>query len=230
MTFETMRQAMGSVHTGPALRNRIPVLLALKRHLDPAGDGAGLAGHGLDLSGGTGAHLEVMAPGFPTLQWRATEFLGESPGRPTPLEVIDAFTAGVHANVEPALPLDLSEPFGSWHPALRALEGRVRLALSCNVVHITPWAVAEGLFRGAGRLLSEGGVLALYGPFSEGGVFSSDGNRRFDAMLRGQDPSWGIRDLDEVRELARGCGLGLEARFAMPANNLLVVFGREGAG
>ena len=61
MTFETMSLAQGTMHMGPALRNRIPILLSLKRLLDEDGDGVGLDGLGLDISAGTGAHLEVLA-------------------------------------------------------------------------------------------------------------------------------------------------------------------------
>ena len=230
MSFETMSLAAGSVHMGPSLRNRVPILLGLKRFLDPEGTGDGLTGQGLDISAGTGAHLEVLAPGFPTLQWSATEFLppqSRREGQPSPLDVIDAFSLDTHANVSRSLPLDLSQPFGEWEPALQAMAGQVRLAFCCNVIHITPWSVAEGLFEGAGRLLKDDGVLAIYGPFAEDGVFSSDGNRRFDATLRGRDPLWGIRDLvTQVDPLAQRVGLKRQGRMEMPANNLLVFFGR----
>ena len=112
MSFETMSLAHGTMHLGPSLRNRIPILLSLKKLIDPNGDGANLDGLGLDISAGTGAHLEVLAPGFPTLQWTATEFV-QSPvdkgGAPSPLDVIDAFCLEAHGNVHPSLPLDLSQ-------------------------------------------------------------------------------------------------------------------------
>ncbi len=229
MSFETMSLAAGTTHMGPSLRNRVPLLLGLKRFLDPTGSGDGLAGHGLDISAGTGAHLELLAPGFPTLNWTATEYVPpQDDGQPSPLAVIDAFSLDTHANVSRALPLDLSEPQENWDPALQDLAGQVRLAFCCNVIHITPWAVAEGLFEGAGRWLKDDGVLAIYGPFSEDGVFSSDGNQRFDATLRGRNAEWGIRDLvNQVDPLAARVGLTRLGRMEMPANNLLVFFGRR---
>ena len=231
MSFETMSLAAGTVHMGPSLRNRVPILLGLKRVLDPEGTGDGLSGHGLDISAGTGAHLEVLAPGFPTLDWTATEYLppqDDGEDRPSPLAVIDAFSLDTHANVSRALPLDLSQPSETWDPALLGLSGQVRLSFCCNVIHITPWSVAEGLFHGAGRWLKEDGVLAVYGPFSEDGVFSSEGNRKFDATLRGRNSAWGIRDLvNQVDPLAARVGLTRLGRMEMPANNLLVFFGRR---
>jgi hypothetical protein len=53
------------------------------------------------------------------------------------------------------------------------------------------------------------------------------GNAAFDADLRARNPSWGIRDLDEVTALARPLGLDTPERIAMPANNLTVVFRRR---
>ena len=230
MSFETMSLATGTVHKGPSLRNRVPILLGLKRVLDPDGSGRGLTGRGIDISAGTGPHLEVLAPGFPTLNWTATEYLptqDQTGDGPSPLEVIDAFSVGTHANVSPSRPLDLTRPVGEWDEALQAMTGEVRLAFCCNVIHITPWAVAEGLFAGAGRWLKDDGVLAIYGPFAEDGVFSSEGNRKFNDTLRGRNPEWGIRDLvREVDPLAQSVGLQRQGRLEMPANNLLVFFGR----
>ena len=168
---------------------------------------------------------------FPTLNWTATEYLPPEDERadgPSPLAVIDAFSLDTHANVSRALPLDLAQPSESWDPTLRGLAGQVRLAFCCNVIHITPWSVAEGLFEGAGRWLKDDGVLAVYGPFAEDGVFSSEGNRKFDATLRGRNEQWGIRDLvTQVDPLAEAVGLKRVGRMEMPANNLLVFFGRR---
>ena len=42
----------------------------------------------------------------------------------------------------------------------------VLAAMLCiNVLHISPWKVAQNLFAGAGRYLRDGGRLFVYGPF-----------------------------------------------------------------
>ena len=133
----------------------------------------------------------------------------------------------IHSNVEAALPLDLSTAFGEWHEDLQALQGKVQLAVCCNVIHITPWSIAQGLFNGVSQLLKPGGTFALYGPFIEDGQYSSDGNRSFDAMLRLRNPEWGLRELRRVEDLANGVALTLNENIAMPANNLLLLFQRQ---
>ena len=80
---------------------------------------------------------------------------------------------------------------------------------------------------GAGRVLAPGGVLFLYGPFKEGGRHTAPSNAAFDASLRARDPDWGVRDLDDVRDLAAKHSLDFIERVAMPANNLSVVFARR---
>ncbi|MHC8508228.1 MAG: DUF938 domain-containing protein [Rhodospirillales bacterium] len=98
------------------------------------------------------------------------------------------------------------------------------------MIHIAPWAAAEGLMRGAGRILAAGGLLFLYGPFREGGRHTAPSNAAFDESLRAQNPAWGVRDLDEVTALAAASGLALEERIPMPANNLTVIFRRSPGG
>jgi len=46
-------------------------------------------------------------------------------------------------------------------------------------------------------------------------------------MLRGRDPSSGIRDFEHIQTLAGRYGLALLEDNAMPANNRLLVFRKE---
>ena len=52
-------------------------------------------------------------------------------------------------------------------------------------------------------------------------------NLAFDQSLRSRDPAWGIRRREDVEGEAARAGLVLRERHAMPANNLLLVFGRR---
>ena len=45
--------------------------------------------------------------------------------------------------------------------------------------------------------------------------------------LRAEDPRWGVRDVEAVRELAAKHGLRFQERVEMPANNQVLVFVRE---
>ena len=75
-------------------------------------------------------------------------------------------------------------------------------------------------------MLAPSGVLYLYGPYKENGAHTAPSNADFDVSLRARDPEWGVRDVGEVADLARGHGLALAERVAMPANNLSLVFRR----
>jgi hypothetical protein len=101
------------------------------------------------------------------------------------------------------------------------------LAVFCaNVIHIAPWRVAEGLFAGAGRYLGSDGCLFLYGPFKRDGKHTAMSNAVFDTSLREQDAEWGVRDIADLEKLAGTAGLVLVETVQMPANNMILVFGR----
>jgi len=98
-----------------------------------------------------------------------------------------------------------------------------------NVVHIAPWRVAECLFAGTARYLRSEGRVFLYGPFKRDGKHTALSNAVFDTSLREQDPEWGVRDIADIEKLAAGVGLALIETVQMPANNLILVFGRSDA-
>jgi hypothetical protein len=95
------------------------------------------------------------------------------------------------------------------------------------MLHIAPWSTCAALMQGSARCLAAGGVLVTYGPYFEEGVTASPGNLAFDESLRARDAAWGIRTVQAVAAEAARAGLVLRQRHAMPANNLLLVFGRE---
>lgn len=118
---------------------------------------------------------------------------------------------------EPRL-LDASAPAESWFTP----PGSLDLIYGANILHITPFAVTEGLVAGAARALRVGGRLVLYGPFAMHGVLAPESNQKFDASLRARDASWGIRDVDDLLRLGAPGGLELEAVEDMPANNKML--------
>ena len=60
----------------------------------------------------------------------------------------------------------------------------VDAVFTANTFHIMPWEAVAATIAGSGRLLSPGGRLMVYGPFSYGNRHTSDSNARFDAALR----------------------------------------------
>jgi hypothetical protein len=85
----------------------------------------------------------------------------------------------------------------------------------------------QGLLAGAGQLLPVGGMLLVYGPFKHGGVATPESNAQFDETLKTRDPTWGLRDVETVKQLAAEAGFVEEETVVMPANNTMMVFRRQ---
>jgi hypothetical protein len=191
------------IHPSPE-RNKGPILEVLKEIL-PA------SGRVLEVGAGSGQHTAHFAAHFSGLEWQATE---PDAGLRTSIAAWIDF-AGV-ANAPAPLDLDCRET--NW-PVDRAAA-----VISSNMLHISPWASCLGLISGAARILGAGGILYIYGPFSESGAHTSPGNTQFDASLKARDPEYGIRDVDDVTQAARDHGFELERRVPMPSNNLSLIY------
>ncbi|SEH30814.1 Protein of unknown function [Methylobacterium sp. 275MFSha3.1] len=193
--------------TAPAVARNRDAILAVLREILPD------SGTVLEIASGSGEHAVHVAAALPGLDWL--------PSDPEPAArrsiAAHALRAGL-ANIRPPLALDAAA--AAWPVA------RVDGIVCINMIHIAPWAATEGLMAGAGRVLSAGGVLFLYGPFREADRPFAESNAAFDASLRARDPAWGVRDLDAVAAEAAQHGLSLVRRVAMPANNLSLIFGR----
>jgi SAM-dependent methyltransferase len=191
-------------------RNRDPIWNVLAPELPPSG----LV---LEIASGSGEHtIHFAGLSAPKLIYQPTD--PDAAARTS----IDAWVAHAGlANVRPALALDAAT--NTWPVA------GADVVLCINMIHISPWAAAVGLVRGASRVLPPGGLLFLYGPFRRDGQHTAPSNEAFDADLRRRNPAWGVRDMEAVAALAA------EARFAaptlvpMPANNFSLLFRRAGA-
>jgi hypothetical protein len=194
-------------HAPATARNSQPLAEVLAREL-PA------SGTVLEIASGSGEHAVFMARRFPALDWQPSDCDAEA------LASVDAWAAEARlANLRPAIALDAAAP--EW-PIVSAD------ALLCvNMVHISPWDAAVGLFAGAGRVLGSGAPLVLYGPFVEPDVETAASNHAFDQSLRQRDPAWGLRSTADLDRLAAGHGMTRTARCAMPANNLVLVYRRD---
>jgi SAM-dependent methyltransferase len=181
-------------------RNRDPILAVLKRVFADRR-------RVLEIGSGTGQHAAYFAPELAHLVWQTSDVAQNLPGirewiaDPAPLE------------------LDIDRPL----PEVEA-----DAVFSANTSHIMSWAQVERMFAGIGARLSAGGVLALYGPFNYGGRPTSESNASFDAMLRRRDPASGLRDAEAIVALAARHGMALAEDNALPANNRLLVFRRNG--
>jgi SAM-dependent methyltransferase len=193
-------------------RNHEPIWSAISGYLSTQ------AGDILETGSGTGQHAAAFAARAGQLTWWPSDIYDSH------LQSIAAWQAHARLeNLRPPQRIDLADPLWTWTGD--AGNGGPLTAILCiNVLHISPWRVAQNLFAGAGRYLRDGGQLFIYGPFKRDGAPTAPSNERFDATLRAENPEWGVRHLSDLNALALGNGLTQAEVSPMPANNLVLAF------
>ena len=163
-------------------RNREPILQALGQVFPSRGQV-------LEIGSCTGQHLVFFAPSFPELSWQPSD----------QLDYLEGLSARIRLegspNILEAIELDVSK---DWPGQL------FDAVYSSNTAHIMSWESVCAMFTGVGSCLLPGGVFCLYGPFNEGGRFTTVSNQEFDCSLRARDATQGIRDLEALETLASG--------------------------
>ena len=165
----------------------------------------------LEIASGSGEHVIHFAPTAPHLTFQPTDPSAEARAS------IDAWVReAALCRIRPAMDLDVTAK--EWPVSEAAM------MICINMIHIAPWEATLGLMRGAGRVLTPGGTLWLYGPFIRDGVETAEGNVAFDGWLKEKDPRFGVRRLENVADIAMSEGLAAPEVVEMPANNCLVGF------
>jgi hypothetical protein len=189
-----------------AERNRQPILDQLRLLLPKQGTV-------LEIGSGTGQHISFFAQNLPELSWQPSD-------REENLAGLEArFSADNNQRVLPPLKLDVVHD--PWPGRSYAA------AYSANTAHIMHWEAVVAMFAGISAHLVTHARFCLYGPFNIDHCFTSESNADFDARLRGEDPNMGIRDMAMIESLARLHHMQFEHKFAMPANNFILVFKRS---
>jgi SAM-dependent methyltransferase len=199
-------------------RNHLAIRAVLQQFL------AGKSGNAVEVGSGTGQHAVDFARHFPDIAWWPSDLNAKH------LKSIEAWRAHSQLpNIRAPLRIDLSDPV--WCPEMHdgSGPGELLTVFCANVIHIAPWRVAEGLLAGAGRTLRPDGRLFLYGPCKRNGKHTSVSNAVFDTSLRDNNAEWGVRDTADLEKLAASAGLALMEIIEMPANNLILAFGRPNA-
>jgi len=192
--------------SGACERNAAPILAVLQQEFADVR-------HVLEIGSGTGQHAVFMAEHLPHVCWQPSDL-------PIHHASIQAWMdEQALPNVLPPLALDMAAP--QW-PL-----GVFDAVFTSNTCHIMSWEQVQTMFEGVARLLPSGGVLCIYGPFNLDGRYTSESNARFDEALKAQGPHMGLRDLEQIQELAGSYGLIATANHEMPANNRLLVWHRE---
>lgn len=194
--------------SAPAERNKLPIGTELERCL-PA------RAQVLEIASGTGQHAVHFAARMPGITWQPSDRTDSDLAQIEARRQLSGLT-----NIRPALRLDvLDQP---W-----PVSGPFDALLCINMIHISPWEATPALFDGASRVTQAGtGLLVLYGPYREGGHHTAPSNEQFEQWLWSQDSRFGVRNLEDVDEVAYQRGFARERLVRMPANNLLLVFRR----
>src|ERR1700727_917628 len=166
----------------------------------------------LEIGSGTGQHAVHFAAHLTHLTWHPTEQLAYL------ADLASRVKAEGKRNLRPPTVLDVKQSV--W--PLRSVDA----IYSANTLHIMGWVEVEAMFHGVDAVLSQHGVVCLYGPFRYGGRYTSDSNRDFDLMLKERDPKSGLRDLSDVSALAERHALRLRLDHDLPANNRMLEFVR----
>lgn len=188
--------------------NKKPILEVLESELQGFN-------HVLEIGSGTGQHSVYFAPNLPEIHWQTSDVISNH------RHIAAWHNAYPAPNLYLPLAFDLAQdsvPVGSH------VDRPYDVIFTANTLHIISWTLVERLFALVGDVLPTDGKLIVYGPFNENGKYTSEGNQRFDAMLRAGNPDSGIRDKEDIVNLANAHHLQLSKTYAMPANNQLLVF------
>jgi cyclopropane fatty-acyl-phospholipid synthase-like methyltransferase len=167
----------------------------------------------LEIGSGTGQHAIFFGREFPSIYWQTSDRRENHDG-------INAWISdSTLRNVGRPLDLDVER--------VRDVPGEYDAVFSANTAHIMNFEAVKCMFKIVGISLPPTGRFCLYGPFKLNGAFTSESNSRFDESLKARDPRMGIRDLEALHALALDNSLKHERSYAMPANNMLIVWSKN---
>lgn len=170
----------------------------------------------LEVGSGTGHHAVAFGRALPELTWQTSD-LAENHDY-----ILAAIRESGLPNVQHPIELDVLDPKGAdLHIA------GFDAVYSSNTAHIMSIDAVRSMVAVAGDALKSGGRFLLYGPFKRGGRFNTPSNAAFDDSLRARDAAMGIRDLETIDQLVARNSMHRLRTYAMPANNLLVVWQKK---
>ncbi|MFQ3352638.1 MAG: cyclopropane fatty-acyl-phospholipid synthase-like methyltransferase [Porticoccaceae bacterium] len=164
----------------------------------------------LELGSGTGQHAVWFARQLPHLYWQTSDRIENHSGINQWLDESGLDNIGV--------PIALHVSGDVWP------KKKFEAAFSSNTAHIMAWPEVEIMFREVASSLVAGGLFCLYGPMQYSGVIAAESNRAFNYRLKESNPHQGIREFNDLDQLALSAGMSLLEDNAMPANNRLLVW------
>ncbi len=164
----------------------------------------------LEIGSGTGQHACFFTEHLHNVVWQPTELASNI------AHIASRVASNGNANVLQPWELDVNNH--PW-PVTEA-----DVCYTCNTFHIIGLDSVESVFKGCRAVLSGGGKLIVYGPFSIQGKYTSSSNQHFDQQLRQQNPASGVRDLTDLDVIAQSHGFDAYRLIEMPSNNFIVVW------
>lgn len=192
-------------YSQPCENNKVPILNKIK----PLFESCETV---FEIGSGTGQHAVFFSEMMPHLLWHTSDRVENHEGIRQWIE-----GSGL-VNIE--LPVILDVKSDGWP------DKRFDAIFTANTCHIMHWHEVVAMFEGVKNILSDNGLFVIYGPFNYGGEFTSESNARFEQWLKERDPESGIRNHEDLIQLANANELTLIDDIAMPANNRLLIMKR----
>lgn len=167
----------------------------------------------MEVGSGTGQHAVYFAERLPYLVWHTSDRLENHN------DIQAWLDEACLSNTRSPIPLDTSRD--SW-PNIE-VDG----VFSANTAHIMHWTDVKALFSGVGALLLENGLFVLYGPFNYNNEFTSESNAQFELWLKSRDPCSGIRNFQDLDQLANKADMVIREDIEMPANNRILCWKKQ---
>ncbi|WP_372369258.1 DUF938 domain-containing protein [Candidatus Uabimicrobium sp. HlEnr_7] len=168
-------------------------------------------GHALEIGSGTGQHAVYFAKNMPHLQWQTSDVKSNH-------EAIYMWLDDANLkNILPPLELDVSNKVHWPHTQFNYI-------FTANTCHIMGWKDVINMFSLIGKIMLSKGNLCVYGPFKYNGEYTSESNKSFDLHLQSVHAQMGIRNFEDMQNLAHEQQLKLICDYKMPANNQLLHF------
>ncbi|WP_413684799.1 DUF938 domain-containing protein [Prochlorococcus sp. MIT 1011] len=171
----------------------------------------------LEIASGSGEHGVFFQKKFPSITWQTSD--PELVHRKSINSWI--MHEGLYSKMPEPLDLDVEMRPWSINNRLGAL---IKGIVCINMIHISPWSCTRSLFEESKKYLDQCNFLMLYGPFLRKEKQTSESNLNFDQSLKMQNPLWGLRNLENVNDIAFKNGFKLDKVIDMPANNLSVIY------
>ncbi|KAF5269821.1 hypothetical protein FQR65_LT05867 [Abscondita terminalis] len=193
-------------------RNKDPILAVLQKHIP-----SNVQGNLLEIGSGTGQHSSFFAQYFPNLTFHTSEY------EKSLFASLKAYAKDTPTkNVKDPIHIDVTTPYTSWNLSQQYYD----YVLNINMVHISPYKCTIGLFQNSSRILKPGGLMIMYGPYAYDGIITPQSNIDFDRGLRMQNSEWGLRDISDLKILAKENQMTLLELHDMPSNNKCLIWKR----